>query len=113
MTLFLDQTAVFECEVDDGIAGWKVNGSLISDLGDTLRDDVDSDRNPTEEGTLELTLTITGRAEYTGLPVQCVVVDLEGNSDESDIVTMNVQGTYVLLIVIANMERFIACVMEP
>ena len=96
MTVFLDQTAVFECEVDSSdFSGWKVNGTSFNRLDETLPelvDDVDSDPNPTAEGTVELTLTITGRAEYSGLTVQCFVGDFEGNSDESDIVTINVQG---------------------
>ena len=81
--------------MDGGLSDWKVNGSLYNNIDDNLPellDDVDSDRNPTEEGTVELILTITGRAEYSGLTVQCVVGDFGGNSDESDIVTMNVQG---------------------
>ena len=97
VTVYLDHRAVFECEVDGGLAEWKVNGSLFSNLGETLPvllDDVDSDREVTSEGTLKLILTITGRAEYSGLTVQCVVGDFGGNSDTSDIVTMNVQGIH-------------------
>ena len=91
-TIYLEQTAVFKCEVNGGVADWKVNGHLYNDLilfSDSY-DDLDTDRENTDGGNVLLTLTIPGRAEYNGTSVQCIIFG--SVPDESEIVTMKIQG---------------------
>ena len=89
--MFLDQSAVFTCETDGGVSGWRINGTLLSDVPSKIRSDVMISVTSTPEGNTVETLTIPARAEYNGTEVQCVVLGF-GGSAESKNVTLNIQG---------------------
>ena len=89
VTVFLGESAVFECEVDSDFSGWRVNGTPLNRLEPEFRNDLMTpDPLNTEEGNGIIQLIIPGRAEYNGTIVQCVIP----GSQESENVTMNVQG---------------------
>ena len=90
ITGFLDNTAVFKCEVDGGLAGWRVNGTYYNDLSPEIRSDLDADQEDGAGGNEILTLTIPGKTKYNETRVQCVVFG--GASKESENATMTVQG---------------------
>ena len=86
-TVFLDQTAVFRCEVTGGDISWRVNGKPTTEETSIARDDLDVD---SENGNPLVILTIIARAEYNGTTVQCVVNS--GFSDLSEIALLSIQG---------------------
>ena len=91
-TVFLDQSAVFTCETDDGFSGWRINGIRLQNLPPEIRNDVKISVINTPEGSTVETLTIPARAEYNGTTVQCLVVTVGGSSDESENATLKIQG---------------------
>ena len=91
-TVFLDQSAVFSCEVNGGLSGWRINGTLSEDLSTEIHDDLNFSSTDTAEGNTLLTLTIPARALYNGTRVQCLTARFGGSSAESENATLNIQG---------------------
>ena len=93
ITVFLDQEpAVFECEVNGDLSGWRVNGTIYNSLSTEIRTNIIIDRGVSENGYSLLKLTIPARAEYNETAVQCVTSKLEFESTESEIVLFKIQG---------------------
>ena len=89
--VFLDQSAVFTCEVAGGTLVWVVNGTQREVHPAEIRSDLVVSETFDGSSTLE-TLTIPARVEYNGTRVQCAVFTLIGGSDQSESVTMRIQG---------------------
>ena len=83
---------MFTCETDGGVFGWKINGTLLEGLPPEIRSDVMISVTNTPEGSTVESLTIPARAEYNGTRVQCLVGIFGGSSDESENVTLEIQG---------------------
>ena len=87
ITVFENQTAIFSCEVSGGFPSWAVNGKPLRELPFELRSNLDTllinNENP------QIGLTIIGRVELNGTTVMCLV---NGGLDESDLVSLSVQG---------------------
>ena len=87
-TVFENQTAIFICEVSGGFPSWAVNGKPLPELPFELRSNLDpfiiNNENP------QTGLTIIGRVELNGTTVKCLING--GLSDESDLVSLSVQG---------------------
>lgn len=92
-TVFLDSIAVFMCEVNGGLASWRVNGTFYNSLSAEIRSDLDTDQEAGAGGNEILTVTVPGRAEYNGTRVQCYTIIPGSASVESRTVIMTVQGT--------------------
>ena len=95
VTVFINQTVLFTC-VTHGTPlyqYWRVNGIAFPRLPSDIRDDLDTDQ-VTYGDNEEYILTITGRAEYNGTTVQCVVGG-ESDERESEIATLKIQGKYM------------------
>ena len=91
-TVFLRKSAVFKCKVNGGVSFWKVNGTPFNNLELEIRRDLTiPQQQNTEEGNILIQLIIPAKAEYNGTRVQCVIV----GSQESENVTLNVQGIYI------------------
>ena len=91
-TVFLDHTAVFTCETKGSLYGyWRVNGTAHNNLPPELRDDLDNVQETVGDIVVYI-LTIPGRVEYDGAVVQCVAGDAGGDSIESTIAILKVQG---------------------
>ena len=90
MTVFLNQSAVFTCEADDGLPGWKINGTLQGDLPPAVGSDLKF--VTMTAGTTLLKLTIPARAEYNNTRVQCLTGIFGGSSAESETAILKVQG---------------------
>ena len=82
---------MFTCETAGGNLGWVVNGKLRDVHSEEIRNDLIISEIPTEGGSKHETLTIPARAEYNGTTVQCAVLAF-GGSDQSENVTMTIQG---------------------
>ena len=89
-TVFLDQIAVFRCEVTGGHASWELNGKSATEQTSVARDDLDVGFDDSENGNPLAILTITARAEYDGTTVQCLVNG--GFSDQSENASLRIQG---------------------
>ena len=90
--VFLDQSAVFTCEIVGGTLSWVVNGMQREVLPDEIRRDLMiSEETVNDGGHIVEDLTIPARAEYNGTRVQCLVFSLSG-SDQSENATMIIQG---------------------
>ena len=89
-TVFLDQTAVFRCEVTGGHASWEVNGKSTTEQTSIARDDLKVEFDDSENGNPLAILIIIARDEYNETTVQCVVNG--GFSDQSQIVSLRIQG---------------------
>ena len=94
VTVFLNQLAVFTCETDGGISGWRVNGIILQELPPAIRMDLEIIGANTAEGTRLESLIIPARAEYNGTRVLCFVQELGGLFMESANVTLRIQGSY-------------------
>ena len=92
MIVFLNQSAVFTCETDDGIPAWKINETLVNDLPPEIRDDIEVVVTNTAEGTTMEELIIPGRVGYNGTRAQCLVGIFGGSTAEGETVTMRIQG---------------------
>ena len=89
--VFLDQSAVFTCEVAGGTLVWVVNGTQREVHPAEIHRDLVLSETITDDDTTLGTLTIPARAEYNGTRVQCAVFTF-GGSDQSENVTMRIQG---------------------
>ena len=90
ITVFENETAIFSCEISrGGFHSWAVNGKPLTDLPFELRSNLDisliNNDNP-QNG-----LTIIGKVELNGTTVKCLVY-YGGLSDESELVSLSVQG---------------------
>ena len=74
---------------------WRVNGTPFGSLQSDIRDNIKITQ-VTVGGDEEFTLKISGKAEYNGTRVQCVVVE-EGGQKESENSTLSIQGIYIYL----------------
>ena len=95
--VFLNQSAVFTCETDDGIPAWRINGTVLNDLPPEIHDDIEVVVTHTAEGTTVEELTIPGRVGYNGTRAQCLALIFGGSTAESETVTMRIQGTSILV----------------
>ena len=92
-TVFLGESAVFECVLNSDFSGWRVNGTPFDRLDLDIRNDLMTPDQPnTKEGNILIQLIIPARAEYNGTRVQCVI---PGHKSEN--VTMNIQGIYIYI----------------
>ena len=99
MTVFLNQSAEFECETSGGLSGWKVDGTLYNILPAEIRSDLKSEnRGVSEEGNSIIALTIPGRNVYNETNIQCVTGEFGGNLDESETVLLKIQGDYAIIV---------------
>ena len=89
--VFLDQSAVFTCEAVGGTLVWVVNGTQREVHPAEIRRDLVVSETVVDGSTTLETLTIPARAEYNGTTVQCAVFTF-GGSDQSESVTMRIQG---------------------
>ena len=89
-TVFLDQTAVFRCEVTGGHVSWELNGKPTTEQTSIAVDDLDIEFVDSENGNPLVILIITARDEYNGTTVQCLVN--AGFSDHSENVSLSIQG---------------------
>ena len=81
------------CEVNGGVAGWKVNGTTYNDLPSDIRSNLNASKVAGAGGNVLLTLTIPGKAIYDGTIVACVHArNYSSPPQESRNVTMKVQG---------------------
>ena len=94
-TVFLNQLAVFTCETDGSISGWRVNGTILQALPPAIEMDLEIFGDNTAEGTRLETLTIPAKAEYNGTIVSCFAQELGGLFTESANVTLRFQGSYI------------------
>ena len=90
--VFLNQSAVFTCETDGGVAGWRVNGTLLEATPPEIRSDIDISSANTAEGSTVEILTIPGKLEYNGTNIQCLTAGIDGSSAESKNATLKIQG---------------------
>ena len=95
ITVFLNQgPAVFSCEINGGLPGWRVNGTIYDNLSPEIRTDLMTDNNLSDNGYTLLTLAIPAslRAKYNETTVQCVTFNIELEQTESEIVSFKIQG---------------------
>ena len=90
--MLLGSPARFECEVKGDLAAWKVNGTLVDALPFEIRSNMTTSQRVSDRGFSLLSLSITSRAEYNMTTVQCVARDSDGNTNQSSIVFMYIQG---------------------
>ena len=83
---------MFTCETDGGLSGWRINGTVLQNLPQEIHSDFMVSPTITPEGSTVEVLTIPARAEYNGTRVQCLVVIFGGSSEESENVTLKIQG---------------------
>ena len=84
---------MFECEVNGGLSGWKVNGTLFNNLELELRNDLTIPKQQdTEEDNILIQLIIPGRARYNRTRLQCVIAGVQ----ESENVTLHVQSKLII-----------------
>ncbi|CAI8019347.1 hypothetical protein GBAR_LOCUS11635 [Geodia barretti] len=91
-TVFLNQSAVFTCETDRGLAGWRLNGTILEDLSPEIHDDLEVSTLNTAQGSRVENLTIRARAEYNGTRVQCLVIVFGSPSVNSRSANLKIQG---------------------
>ena len=89
--VFLDQSAVFTCEIVGGSVIWVVNGTQQEVHPPEISRDLIVSEIITDDGTTLETLTIPARAEYNGTVVQCLVFSIS-SSVQSGNATMRIQG---------------------
>ena len=93
LTVFIDQSAVFTCETDGGLPGWRVNGTLLQDLPPDIRSDLVVLETNTDEGSTLEQITIPARAEYNTTKIQCLALAVAfSGSEESENATIIIQG---------------------
>ena len=89
ITVFESKTASFSCQISGGFNNWVVNGKPISALSFELRKNV---KTFFDGESLLYRLTIIATDEFNGTTVQCLVFNNDGFSDQSDLVSLTVQG---------------------
>ena len=90
--MFTDSETQFTCEARNAPSfAWRVNGTFLNLLNDSLHADLDTDDKRIGD-IVQNTLTILARAEYNGTVVQCVAGVVGGGSTESRNVTLMIQG---------------------
>ncbi|CAI8038995.1 hypothetical protein GBAR_LOCUS21703, partial [Geodia barretti] len=91
-TVFLKQSAVFTCETDGGLAGWRLNGTILENLPPEIHNDLVVLTLNTAQGSRVENLTIPAKAKYNGTVVQCLVVALSHPALLSGNATLIIQG---------------------
>ena len=84
------------CELNGGLASWRVNGIYYNSLPSEIRDDLDTYQEDSDDGAGNeiLTLTIPGKAKYNGTKVQCVTGEFGSDPIESENATFKIQGSH-------------------
>ena len=73
ITVFPNHEAVFHCFTRDvSSINWMINDTDLDDIPSTLRDDMTTKRSR-NQGFQLFTLNITGRVEYNGTRIRCVI----------------------------------------
>ena len=97
ITVFLDNSAKFTCEVNGGISDWKLNGTIINDLPPIIGRGLQTYLGISDRGNPLEILTFRATAIYNGSIIQCVTF---GHfSRESENATLNIQGLKTFLCV--------------
>ena len=92
VTVFIDQSAVFTCETDGGLPGWRVNGTLLHDLPRQIREDIHiEERNTDHHTTIEI-FTIPAKAGYNETIINCLSAEIGGLFVESETAILKIQG---------------------
>lgn len=91
-TAFINQSAEFQCEVDGGHTDWRLNGTFLGSLSPEIHDDLTTYSSVSNDGYTLLRLVIVSRAIYNESTVQCVTGHFNSITNESEIVTLKVQG---------------------
>ena len=93
-TVFINQTAVFECETSGGeITDWRINGTDFNNLPPNIQNDWKTDRHYNGSSWF-YSLTVQATDRYNETRVQCVTGSFGGSSDESDNATLSIQGNH-------------------
>ena len=93
MTVFVNETAHFSCEVSSGCARWRFDGHFFYELPLDVRKDIEiSCISPMSY------LDILARPSYDGMTVQCVIADIGGGiKAKSENATLHVlTGVYYI-----------------
>ena len=109
-TVNLKENATFTCETKGGdITIWRVNGT--TGISHEIRDDVHTDSIAVGNNNLFI-MTIIAKAVYNGTTFQCVTADIGGNSEESENVTLTVQGIlYIACCIYVYKGKTFSCIM--
>ena len=92
MVVFTDSEAEFTCVTRDAPSfTWRVNGTFLNLLDDSLCADLDTDQETVGDHEL-YTLTIPARAEYNGTVIQCLASVPGGDFRVSGNATLMIQG---------------------
>ena len=92
VTVFIDQSAVFTCETDGGLPGWRVNGTLLHDLPRQIREGIHiEERNTDHHTTIEM-FTIPAKAGYNETKINCLSAEVDGPFVESETAILKIQG---------------------
>ena len=100
VTVYLNQSAVFNCETRGGTSSWKVNGISINNLPSGIDDDFTDSLTKTENKSV-LTLTVQAKEQYNETIIQCGIV-WYGGSVNSTNSTLLIQGIYIRVISAKN-----------
>lgn len=92
IVVFVNQPANFTCEAHDGTTNWNVNGTPVNSLSSDMRADMKPSLARNERGNTVSTLTISAKAEYNGITIQCIIFNDDNISDQSESVTLTIQG---------------------
>ena len=92
MTVYSQESAVFTCETDGGLSGWRVNGTLLQNLQPEIHDDLKLSMVNTANGSTVENLTIPAKNIYNGTAVQCLVLAFGHQAIESSIASLKIQG---------------------
>ena len=92
LNITVDTVAVFQCQhtTADGI-NWRINGSTLRDLPQTVSTDRTSDGI--------FTLTITAHSNYNQTVIECVALFADSPSERTNQASLIVQGKYVIVYV--------------
>jgi len=92
VVVFTESEAEFTCVTRNAPSfTWRVNGTFLRLLDDSLRADLDTDQETLGDRE-QYTLTIPARAEYNGTVVQGVASVPGGEFRESESATLMIQG---------------------
>ena len=87
---------MFTCETRGDISAWRLNGTTLQNLPSEIESKLMVSGTNTANSRVE-NLTIPARAEYNGTRVQCLVLNIDGFSKESDNVLLKIQGNMYII----------------
>ena len=96
-TVYSQESAVFTCETDGGLSGWRVNGTLLQNLQPEIHDDLKLSMVNTANGSTVENLTIPAKNIYNGTAVQCLVLAFGSPSINSEHAILKIQGMLAML----------------